>query len=289
MASNYNVLKQISNSKLDLYTTCGKKFYFKYIEKLEADVTRSPLLYGRAMDEALNYILLCKKDNIEFQPQKAKDIFIEKMNEWSGQNRLDYFKNEIPEELQDNPDSPELQEQVWNNICQRGLNSIDVFIKDVLPTFKRIIDVQIKRIEKNADEDELIFIVDFIAETQEGKIVLFDNKTSSSKYTKNSVKESQQLALYSEYYPECEYAGYIVLIKNPEKLKGCTHQIIIDKVLEETKQKAFDELEKTLYNIKIGKFEKNEKKCMAFGKPCEYMGYCKNNNMNGLIKRESKK
>lgn len=282
---------KVSNTKVDLYTQCPAKYKFNYIDKLKADVTSTPLLFGSAMDHALNYILESIRDKIEWSIDTAKEKFIEKMNEWSGQNRLDFFKNEAPEELlvSLNPNNPEHQELVWNNIVMRGLASIDVYVKEVLPQIDEVIEVQKSGSIKNEEGDELVFVVDFVAKMKDGRTVLLDNKTASSRYPKNKVVKSQQLSLYLESYPEIKLAGYIVLIKNPEKEKGLTYQILIDEIPEETKQESFDKVVQVLDNIKAEKFEKNEKSCWAFGKKCSYWNYCKNGDSSGLVPAYEKK
>ena len=117
----------------------------------------------------------------------------------------------------------------------------------------------------------------------------FDNKTASAKYKKKAVIESQQLSLYLEQYPHIKLAGYIVLIKNPAKEKGLTHQILIDEIPEETRAAAFKLLDETMTKIKREEFPCNYKSCMAFGKECEYSRACTYNDYTGLIKHESKK
>jgi hypothetical protein len=286
-------MTRISNSKLDLYQLCPKKFYFKYIEKLKADVTRTPLLFGTAMDAALNYILECIKDKKEWCQGKAKDIFVTEMHKWDGQNTLDFFKNEVPEELQDSidPDNKEHQEVVFDNIVQRGLACIDIYITNILPEIEEVIEVQKRGELSNEEGDIFEFVVDAVVKLKDGRTVLLDNKTASAKYKKKAVIESQQLSLYLENYPDIKFAAYAVLIKNPAKEKGLTHQLIVDEVPEETKQKSFNLLEQTLLKIKNKEFPCNYKSCKAFGKPCEYERACSFGDYSGLIKayKEDKK
>lgn len=236
------------------------------------------------MDSALNYILEGFNER-NYSVDKAKDIFIEKMSEWEGQNKLEFFKSEVPEEYLDSydPNDPMMQELVWDNIVKRGLACIDVYVKEILPNIKRVISVQNSGHLTNDEGDEFIFIVDFIAEIFDGRIVLLDNKTSSARYPKTKIAKSQQLALYLESFPEIKYAGYCVLIKNPEKEKGVTHQFMVGEIPEENKQAVFDHVQEIAQNIKEEKFPMNPKGCMAFGKKCEYWNACKFGNTDGLI------
>lgn len=282
---------KISNSKLDTFVKCGKKFQFRYIDNLKGNFTASALLFGSAIDNSLNYILESIRDKKEWNAEYAKDVFITYMNIWDGSDRLDFFKGDVPDSLKDaiNEDSKDFQEQVWGNLCERGIACIDVYIKEVLPLIDEVLKVQENISTKNSEDDELVGVVDFIAKLKDGRTVLFDNKTASKKYAKNKVVTSQQLSLYLESFPEIKLAGYIVLLKNPEEGKPA-YQLMVDEIPEETKQQAFDLLESSLYDIKNSKFEPNPKSCFAFGKPCEYWKLCKQGNAEGLVpvKREKK-
>lgn len=280
------MMARISNSKLDSYSRCPRFYKFKYIEKVQADVTRSPLLFGSAMDSALNFILECIRDGVPYSVEHAKKIFTDEMNKWTGQNHLDYFKNEVPEIHYDEyyqMSQEDVERKVFNNIKERGLKCIDVYVKEVLPNIASVVEVQTKGELKNEEGDTFEFIVDAVVKLHDGRTVLLDNKTSSSKYPKNKVIKSQQLSLYLESYPDIKYAGYAVLIKNPDKI-GITHQFMVDEIPEETTAASFKLLEETLLAIKEEKFPCNFKGCMAFGKPCEYERACAYKDYSGLVK-----
>jgi CRISPR/Cas system-associated exonuclease Cas4 (RecB family) len=281
---------KISNSALDTYILCPRKFYYQYVERLKADVTKTPLLFGSAIDNALNYILESIRDKKEWTKEEAEHIFIQNMKAWGGLNKLEFFKNEVPNDLKDTIDPDDIGDQwkVWEHITERGLKCLDVYIKEVLPLIDQVLHVQHKFEVKNEEEDTFTGVIDFIAKLKDGRTVLFDNKTASAKYKKKAVVESQQLSFYMDQFPEITLAGYIVLIKNPEKEKGMTYQILIDEIPEETIAKSFDLLEKTLYNIKQEKFECNYKSCKAFGKVCEFEKLCSYGSYKGLIKNERK-
>lgn len=286
---------RLSNSAMDMYIRCPKSYYYRYVENLKADITSTPLLYGIAMDAALNYILESMKDKKPFNVDEAKAVFIKHMENWNHQNRLDFFKSEVPEEIKDIVDEadPDHQEAVWDLIVQRGLNSIDVYIKEIVPQIEEVLVLQEKKVITNAGGHEFVFILDFIAKMKDGRVVLMDNKTASARYSKNSVKDSQQLSLYLDQYPEIEYAGYAVLIKNPEKERGVTYQLIIDKIPEETTAESYEKLDDTLKKIANEEFPCYPKGCGAFGKRCAYENYCKYGIKDGLVpayeKKEDKK
>lgn len=281
---------KISNSALDCYLQCPKKYKFQYVDKLKADVTKSPLLFGSAIDAALNYILESIRDKKAWNIEDACSIFSAEMDKWKGQNRLDFFKNEVPDELKDSvdPDNQEHQEAVWSNLCKRGIDCLFVYDKEIIPLIDEVLHVQARGSVPNEEGDEFVFVVDFIAKLKDGRTVLFDNKTASAKYPKNKVVKSQQLSFYIEQFPEIKLAGYIVLIKDPSREKGLTHQILIDEIPEETRAESFDKLDNTMYVIKQGEFPCNYKACKSFGKPCDYEKLCSYGDPTGLISTKKK-
>lgn len=279
---------RISNSASDLYNTCSLKYKFKYIDKLKGPQTNTPLLFGVAIDGALNYILESLRDGKVWDKEVAVKIFLDLMDAWDGSNRLEFFKSEAPPELVDIIDhnNKEHQVAVWKNLCERGLKCLDAWIEEILPNIDQVVSVQDKGELLNEEGDQFVFVVDFVAKLKDGRTVLLDNKTSSKRYPKNSVLKSQQLSLYLENFPDLKYAGYCVMIKDPSKERNIRTQLIVDEVPEETKQASFDKIESTLLNIKKEIFEPNNKACYAFGKRCEYWDYCKNNDDSGLISTE---
>jgi hypothetical protein len=273
-----------SYSKIQVFKECGFKYYLKYVEKYEPDKTFSPLLFGGAIDEGLNYILLQFKDNKHIDLEKAKEIFLNKMKAWKGQNELVYFKADLPEVHSQET----IQFDVWNNLCNLGYRVLETYNSEVLPLFSSVDDVQVKKNIENTEGDNLILILDFIATLKDGRKVLFDNKTSSDikkYYGKNSVKNSDQLALYTDYFPN-HLSGYIAFSKKISSEDNKVNwTIVIDKISEEKTEEVFKEIEVSAQKIKDNIFQKNEKSCWSFGKRCSYYDACKKKDYSGLIKR----
>lgn len=275
---------KISHSRTELYSSCGKKYYFKYVEKLEPNNTPLALLFGLAIDKSINYLLTQFKKKKKISLKRANTIFLKEMGKWTGQNELIYFKNELPDGY--DPEGKTMLENqlaAFENMKIIGQMMLETYNSDILPLFDEIIDIQIEKKINNEDGDTLSLVVDFIVKLKDGRLVLMDNKTSSKPYKDDSVKTSPQLALYSEYF-ENKYCGYIVLLK---KLKDgkIAHQVLVDEISEEFTQSVFDGLEEKMGMIKAEIFEKNEKNCWSFGKRCPYWDACKKNDISGLIKR----
>jgi hypothetical protein len=279
----------ISHSKVELFNTCGFKYKLKYIDKLEADKTYTPLLFGGAVDQALNYLLIQTKNNKPIDMHHAKSILIDEMYKWSGQNELVFFKSEMPEDEFIEGDYEGNQIRVWNYLCKIGQMMLDVYVEEIIPLFDSIVDVQITKNIKNEDGDNLVLIMDFIGKLKDGRILVVDNKTSGDikkAYPKTAVKNSQQLAIYTEHM-DSRLAGYIALSK---KLKDgkIEWKMVVDEVPEEQSQKAFDKIDSTLRSIKNNEFDKNPKSCFSFGRKCEYWDMCKKDDSTGLVKRGDK-
>ncbi len=283
----------ISHSKVELYTQCPYKYQLSYVEKWSPDKTFTPLLFGSAIDDALNYVLTQTMDGHKPDFQRAIQIFNTKMNAWKGQNELSYFKNEAPEfdpngsgQTFEEIDDQEKQFAVFSHLINVGHSMIEVYLLEVLPLFKRIISVQTRRNVPNESGDNLILITDFTAELLDGRVVTFDNKTSSDikkYYGPSSVRKSQQLAIYTEFEPT-RLAGYIALQKKLVDGKIKWHHVV-DEIPTDAADLAFDKVDAALNAIKRQEFPKNEKSCFAYGKKCDYWQACKRGDYSGLVKR----
>jgi PD-(D/E)XK nuclease superfamily len=278
----------ISHSKVELYSTCPYKYKLMYIDKWSTNKTYSSLLFGSAIDKALNYILLRVKHNHKPDKTTSKMLFWREMNLWLGQNELVYFKNEAPEMsgnmLFEELDDQQKEAAVFSNLLKIGEEMIDTYIQDILPQLGTILSVQTKRFIPNEAGDNLILVTDFRARLPDGREVTFDNKTCSDlkRYGPSSVKKSQQLSIYTEYEPS-RLAGYIALSKRPED--GKKYVIRIDEIEEEMVSEAFDKVDGALNAIKRQEFPKNEKSCWSFGRKCEMWDLCKKGKTDGLIQR----
>lgn len=284
----------ISHSKVELYSTCPYKYYLMSVEKWSTDKTYSALLFGSAVDRALNYVLTRTKHHHIPNLNIAQLLFDKSLSSWNGQNELIYFKNEAPNSLEfEEADHNTKQDLVFENLMNIGYNIIETYIKDILPQLGTILSVQTKRFIPNQSGDTLVLITDFRARLPDGREVTFDNKTSSDikkYYGPSSVKKSQQLAIYTEYEPT-KLAGYIALSKKidhyttEDKDAPPPYVIRIDEIVEEQTEQAFQKVDTALLAIKSKEFPKNEKSCWSFGRKCEMWDLCKKGKTDGLIKR----
>jgi hypothetical protein len=281
---------KISHSKTEAYTLCPLKYKFQYVDKLSIDKTFTPLLFGAAVDRALNYVLIRKKRRHAVSIDVAKKIFLKHMNTWTG-NELVYFKNEAPVGIEHIPDDKK-QTYVWEHLCKVGQAMLQTYYDEILPMFAEILSVQTRREIPNDVGDTLILITDFTARLHDGRVVVFDNKTTTDlkrNYGPTSVAKSQQLAIYTEF-EESKLAGYIALSKKLKDDGTASWTHVIDTVPEEQVEAAFNKVDTALRGIKSESFPPNEKACFSFGRKCEFYNLCKYNNDSGIIyTKENKK
>lgn len=274
---------KLSHSRVELYKQCPKKYEFQYVEKYYADKTRSALLFGKAIDKALNYVLKQKKNAKTLNVDYAKKLFKDVMKEWKGQNEFDFFKSEIPEDQFEEDDHDGNQVRSWTYLYNLGQQMIDTYIAEFLPLIKTVVEIQKRKQVKNENGDVFTLVLDCIVEFHGGKVVLLDHKTAGKPYPKNSVVKSEQLAIYNEHYP-VKYCGYAVFHK---KLKDgkVTWQLLVDEIPEEMKAKAYEGVQTALTGLESGEFPKNPKSCWAYGKKCDYYSACYFGNYGNLLKK----
>lgn len=270
---------KISHSAKDLYIKCPYEYFLRYMWKLRPIAKRSPLAFGDAMDAGLNALLLTK------DLEHAKVCFINKWTEYKGIGVI-FSKSDLDSFLvEDDPTN------TWLSLERRGLILLEEFNNQIMPRIKEVIKVQLDQTAKNDMGDELVIKTDFICIWEDGRRVLFDNKTSSMKYAEDSVRVSPQLAIYYETL-QAEYnldaAGYIVIPKRINKIKTprVKIEVIIDRIDLETTAKTLESYDAVLKEIKQGQFMQNKQSCIGvFGK-CDYYNLCHHSSMEGLYEKK---
>jgi PD-(D/E)XK nuclease superfamily len=201
---------------MTMYLESSMKYFLHYIKKIRPKKLKSSFLFGKAMDEALNILLRYRDLN------RAHEVFMQHMliTRINGKNvsipesdLVDYTKKDFDEELTAHFNA---QATPWDSLVCKGKLMIDTYYHEVLPNIKEVITVQKRVSLKNEVEDEIYGLLDAIVIWNNDKVYLIDNKTSSVKYTSDSVRESNQLALY--HYMEkdeikLDGAGFIVISK----------------------------------------------------------------------------
>ena len=114
----------------------------------------------------------------------------------------------------------------WMCLTKKGLLMLETYRTEVLPKIKKVLAIQKEVKIENDTGDSIIGYIDFVAEWEDGKTYVFDNKTAARDYEWDAVSKSTQLALYVhavEHEFNTRNAGYIVLGKSIDKqsIKTC--------------------------------------------------------------------
>lgn len=253
-------MTKLSHSAASKYQQCGRAYKLHYIDKIRPKVTGASLVFGGAIDEALNSILSGKDDYKEVFLNKFTNTTINKVDRYiptyldvvysTADFDADLITDEDREFIAEKSGHPNVDDSIsqvrtkrnksglesltenerlvfnlanWCSLKQKGLLMLDAYKKKVLPKIKKVIDVQKKVTLRNSDGDEIVGYVDLVAEIEGHGVVILDNKTSAMDYEDDSVIVSPQLSLYVHIL-EDEYktrkAGYIVMKKTIAKNKS---------------------------------------------------------------------
>lgn len=179
----------------------------------------------------------------------------------------------------------------WLTMVEKGKLMISAYREQILPQLERVFDIQKRITLTNSTGDSITGLIDFTASfiDEPGVKHICDNKSSSKPYKEDSVLESDQLCTYCEA-EGTNKACYVVIEKKVYKRTPFIHtQVIKSTIPEETFVKTFDKFEKLCYSIESEQFEKNEQSCYSYGRPCEYLKYCKYGKFDGLISLKDEK
>jgi hypothetical protein len=331
---------KLSFSAVQKYIKCGKLYNLHYNHNIREKTKGSALLFGTAIDDALNVllnepkrpfneILSAYKDKWSYQEINGvnedlarstnvvyyngdfdvdvlndDDIFIifkelENLGYEFDHKNLEKLHNELTQAKRDKvfgDDEKKIFNFIsWYSLFKKGEMILEAYKEQILPRIKRVISIQKYFSVKNEVEDELIGFIDMIAEWEDGRIIRFDHKTSSTKYKDESVKESEQLATYTiatEDQHKEKTAGFIVFLKTirKKKLPRVQIQVIIDEVPIELENKVLDQYDEACQNIKNGVYNANLQSCEdERGFKCAYYKLChQNGDMDGLIQLDKK-
>ncbi len=281
---------RLSNTSVNTFLECGYKFFLHYYLKLRPVEQKSALRLGDAIDAGLNHLLETR--NVE----EAVEKFKERWEKTAKSGNIIYTKSDIEEHLLEDVVIKKESDRGYYSWLKKGEILIREYNDQIMPQIKEVIKIQINETMHNEDDDEIVVKTDFIAIWNDGRRILFDNKTSSVKYDKDSVKESSQLAIYFDALKDdykLDAAGYIVIPKkvNKQKKPLVKIEVIIDEIPQSTIDKTHEMFNTTLVGVKNAQFHKNENSCVSIYGKCDYYEFCKNGSKKGLkeVKYEDKK
>ena len=317
---------KISYSAVTLFKDCPRAFKLRYIDKITSVKKGSALYFGSAVDEALNHSLMSKSKTDKSKKDPVK-VYIAN---WTTQkdnlgnnvkltNNVDvsFSKGDFDASLIDPKDSKKLKlpadlsetfsdlyqrkdqlsteeaiilnNMFWASLKTKGVLMIEEYHKTMLPLIDETLEVQKFISLKNKEGDLFRGVVDGIVKI-DGEIVCLDNKTSSVKYGEDSVKKSEQLALYQLILNNQGYGvskcAYFVLHKRLLAKSRVKTEIVIDTIPATMLISVLNELSKVNHDIKLGDFRQNLNSCRKPWGMCEFYNLCHNGSMDGLLKLE---
>lgn len=345
---------KLSHSAANKYADCPELFNLHYNKRYRPRTTHAALPFGSAVDAGVSVLL--KGGTID----DARKTFVEnwttakindKVVKLERSTLLVYAERDLDTDLIELSDEEatalskikERKKAVgyanlstndieyynaanWACLYQKGILMLDTFQEKVLPNIEKVYDIQ-KRVEfKNDDGDEIVGYIDLVCKWKGLGDIILDIKTSSTEYESDSVKFSQQLALYASALGY-EWAGFIVFMKQMSKDKTkicsrCGHdgsesraktcdkevkgdrckgawnttlsvkadvQIVLDKINDYTKYMIMENFMNLVHAIKQESYPKALSKCQnMYGKPCEMINYCWFGKDDDLVKLDKK-
>jgi hypothetical protein len=278
---------RLSHSAVEMLKQCSFKYKLHYIDRMRSKRVSSALVFGVALDEALNALLESKSLS------QARLVFMAKWVPYFNVSHVDYYKSDLILDLV--PVGVPNEYANWYSMYKKGMGMLESYNVSIIPRIKRLKGLQ-ERIalhghdeQGNQTEDSITGIIDFIADVEmdDGTVVtaIIDNKSASKLYPKNAVLTKEQTALYSMAHHDIEYVAFAVICKAPP----FKTQLLIGIPPEELKEKVIDNFVSACNTINNNEFEQNRKSCFAFGMQCQFMSYCNGRGFNKDVYKAEEK
>lgn len=292
---------RLSFSAAQRYLLSPMSYYLHYLARIRPIQLSSPLIFGAALDEGLNSLLIDKKEGLEPNLNKALNVFTlafqyiedngKKLNLAYDFTSVKYSKADLDESLLTKWQKASGINQSWGSLLNKGLIMIQEYHEQALPQIQKVLAVQLEINLPNEQGDVLTGIVDFIAEI-DGKRFIVDNKSTSVNYKADSADNSEQLHTYFEALrDEYNLDGIMYLTISKKIYKKKKPQVAIHfipgTVSEEVMTKTFDNYEYVLQGIKNEQFDCSGM-CRKTPWGCQYSGYCNTGDMSGLVVHEKR-
>ena len=235
--SKYN---RLSHSQVSRYSMCPTSYKYHYVDRIRTTVQSAALVFGSALDGALNCILTGEGDaEAEFEKlftnNKVNDVSVylptctdlvyantdfdidliveedlDRVNKYTSYafDILVYYNELKDKKAKSGFNSFKAEEKAfynlmnWVSLRRKGLLMLKAYRKKVMPLIEKVHTVQKYVSLKNADGDSFIGYVDLVADVKGHGTVILDNKTSAMEYEEDSVISSAQLSTYTHILEE---------------------------------------------------------------------------------------
>jgi hypothetical protein len=243
-------MTKISHSARGKFDHCARMYQLHYLDKIRPVGTTSSLLFGSAIDAAAEHYLL--NGDKELCKQTFKNTWKEQeingtLTDLKSCTQIEFHANDFDHELLTESDYKLINETTvsetlpdhenqkritlsnWVSLFRKGQILINAFIEWVDNNVDEVLEAQAVIELTDEEGNEITGKADFIIKMKGYDIpLLVDLKTAARYYERDSVKQSEQLALYYFFltntkYPEMKRAAYLVLSKQIRKnrVKTC--------------------------------------------------------------------
>lgn len=225
---------KLSHSAINRFKMCAESYRLHYIEKIRPTGTTGPLIFGAALDNAINALLTYNDETaeniferqFEYQTINGEETYLPTCPEISYSkadfdhdlltqadvdNLTKFAANSGLQEYTDHistykrikkEETPSRVEKAFVNYCswltlyRKGLLMLNAYRTKVMPMLTKVHSIQEGFSLDNEIGDTLIGVVDLVADVKGYGTVILDNKTAGRPYKDDAVVTSEQLSLY---------------------------------------------------------------------------------------------
>lgn len=205
----------LSFTSISKYLSCPEEYNLYYNEKIRPEQINSAMYFGGAIDKAFTTLITTK--NLKKTLKTFEDVFV-------NDPLIVYHENDLDEEL---ITKEEKNAAEYYSLKAKGATILTSLHQEIIPRIKKVYALQERITITNELGDSLPIIADLVCEWEDGRVILFDLKTSIIEYEHDSARKSQQLSLYYHFlkdrYP-ITHLGFIVARKTLKKnrIKMCS-------------------------------------------------------------------
>jgi len=260
---------RISASRINLYSVCSLKYYFRYVAKIDKPAISIHLAYGSAVHSALEHLNLSlqkSKDGLEDVFQAFQDTWDKEIEEQKLENNFYKYK---------------LYWMGLNTLAKFYENNIDYNVIGAEQRFE--VPIVFPDGFTPQGEYTLYGLMDAITK-KNSDITIVDYKTSKEPYKMFKLDTSIQLAIYSYAFRQMieqglidigrktkeDYIAYCVLLKDYDSLEGDI-RIQRKKITDIHNNRMFYVLKQFIKGIESNIYIPNYESCDW----CEYKQECK--------------
>lgn len=229
---------KLSHTQVQKFGECPKAWEYHYRTRLRSDKQGSALFFGKAIDEALNYLLLnfktqsreeCIQGSIEtFNVHwKTQTDSLSNVVDLTKNTTIQYSKYDYDTDLMtkkdyaqifafnpnafesrkivlDNPEAATERDREthafmsWLSLSRKGHLFIPAYYDAFIPLIEEVITVQQEFSISDGENGLLGGFIDLVVRLKDNRIPVMDNKTSSVEYEPDSARESIQLSIYQQ-------------------------------------------------------------------------------------------